>query len=57
MNRRSLILIVMLTIGCTWQTAVAEVWELGAFFFQQVLGPLHSGDIQAAVAMINALRP
>jgi callose synthase len=37
----------------TMQTAVAEVWELGAFFFQQVLGPLHSGDIQAAVAMIN----
>lgn len=37
----------------TMQTAVAEVWELGSFIFLQVLGPVHSKDIHAVVAMMN----
>ncbi|KAG7363584.1 1,3-beta-glucan synthase component-domain containing protein [Nitzschia inconspicua] len=31
----------------TMQTAVSEVWELGAFLIKQTLGPLHSADVNA----------
>jgi callose synthase len=31
----------------TMQTAVSEVWELGAFLIKQTLGPLHAADINA----------
>ena len=37
----------------TMQTAVAEVWELGSFLLLQVLGPVHAGDINAVVNMVN----
>lgn len=37
----------------TMQTAVAEVWELGSFVFLQLLGPVHSGDVHAMVALVN----
>jgi callose synthase len=37
----------------TMQTAVAEVWELGAFFFIQVLGPMHSADVHAVIDTVN----
>jgi len=37
----------------TMQTAVAEVWELGAFLFLQILGPIHSNDIHAIVSTVN----
>lgn len=37
----------------TMQTAVSEVWELGSFLFLQVLGPVHSGDINGISSMIN----
>lgn len=37
----------------TMQTAVSEVWELGAFLFAQVLGPQHAADIRAIVNAVN----
>jgi len=37
----------------TMQTAVAEVWELGSFFFLQVLGPVHATDVHAIVETVN----
>ena len=36
----------------TRQTAVSEVWELGSFLFVQVLGPVHSSDVNAIVGTI-----
>jgi callose synthase len=42
-----------ITEEITMQTAVAELWELGSFFFQQVLGPVHTSDIQAIVETVN----
>eukprot|EP00980_Cylindrotheca_fusiformis_P030196 scaffold24531_cov122-Cylindrotheca_fusiformis.AAC.5 len=37
----------------TMQTAVSEVWELGAFLLRQVLGPVHSDDVDAIGIMIQ----
>lgn len=37
----------------TMQTAVSEVWELGTFLFLQVLGPVHSDDVNAIVSTIG----
>jgi len=37
----------------TMQTAVAEVWELGSYLFQQILGPQHSRDVQAIAGIVN----
>ena len=37
----------------TMQTAVAEVWELGSFFFLQVLGPVHATDVHAVIETVN----
>lgn len=37
----------------TMQTAVSEVWELGSFLFLQVLGPVHSNDVNAIVNTFN----
>lgn len=37
----------------TMQTAVAELWELGSFIFQQILGSKHSKDIQAISETVN----
>lgn len=37
----------------TMQTAVAEVWELGSYLLQQVLGKPHSSDIHAIVEKVN----
>lgn len=37
----------------TMQTAVSEVWELGSFLLRQVLGPLHSDDVNAIGIMIQ----
>mmetsp|Transcript_21042 Transcript_21042/g.51779 ORF Transcript_21042/g.51779 Transcript_21042/m.51779 type:complete len:2128 (-) Transcript_21042:168-6551(-) len=37
----------------TMQTAVSEVWELGAFLLRQVLGPIHSDDIDTVGIMIQ----
>lgn len=37
----------------TMQTAVAEVWELGSYLMLQVLGPVHSGDVNAVTTMIT----
>ena len=37
----------------TMQTAVAELWELGAFIFTQVLGPKHSSDVHVIVTTFN----
>jgi callose synthase len=38
----------------TMQTAVAEVWELGSFIFLQVLGPIHSSDVNAIVTTVSS---
>lgn len=37
----------------TMQTAVSEVWELGAFLLAQVLGPQHATDIRSIVNSVN----
>jgi callose synthase len=42
-----------ITEHVTMQTAVSEVWELGSFLLRQVLGPLHSEDINAIGVMIQ----
>jgi callose synthase len=42
-----------ITSHVTMQTAVSEVWELGAFLLRQVLGPIHSEDIDAIGIMIQ----
>lgn len=34
-----------ITEHVTMQTAVSEVWELGAFLMKQTLGPIHSEDV------------
>jgi callose synthase len=34
-----------ITENVTMQTAVSEVWELGAFLMKQTLGPIHSEDV------------
>lgn len=38
----------------TMQTAVAELWELGAFIFSQILGSKHGQDVQAIVSTIDS---
>jgi callose synthase len=38
----------------TMQTAVSEVWELGAFLIKQTLGPLHSPDVNAIGVTIQS---
>lgn len=38
----------------TMQTAVSEVWELGSFLIRQILGPLHSDDINAIGVMVQS---
>ena len=38
----------------TMQTAVSEVWELGAFLINQTLGPIHSGDVNAIGGIIQS---
>jgi callose synthase len=38
----------------TMQTAVSEVWELGAYLIRQILGPLHNDDINAIGVMIQS---
>jgi callose synthase len=38
----------------TMQTAVSEVWELGAFLINQTLGPIHSVDVNAVGVMIQS---
>ena len=38
----------------TMQTAVSEVWELGAFLIKQTLGPLHSVDVNAIGGVIQS---
>jgi callose synthase len=38
----------------TKQTAVSEVWELGAFLINQTLGPIHSADIHAIGGIIQS---
>jgi len=38
----------------TMQTAVSEVWELGAFLFNQTLGPIHSVDVNAVGGLIQS---
>ena len=37
----------------TMQTAVSEVWELGSFVFLQVLGPVHSNDVNSIASTIS----
>jgi len=37
----------------TMQTAVAEIWELGSYFFVQLFGPIHSADINAMTLLIG----
>ena len=34
-----------ITSHVTMQTAVSEVWELGAYVLKQILGPIHDNDI------------
>eukprot|EP00537_Pseudo-nitzschia_pungens_P009567 CAMPEP_0172380904 /NCGR_PEP_ID=MMETSP1060-20121228/70676_1 /TAXON_ID=37318 /ORGANISM="Pseudo-nitzschia pungens, Strain cf. cingulata" /LENGTH=2133 /DNA_ID=CAMNT_0013108671 /DNA_START=189 /DNA_END=6590 /DNA_ORIENTATION=+ len=38
----------------TMQTAVSEVWELGAFLIKQTFGPIHSADIDAIGSIIQS---
>uniref|UniRef100_A0A7S4EG16 1,3-beta-glucan synthase n=1 Tax=Pseudo-nitzschia australis TaxID=44445 RepID=A0A7S4EG16_9STRA len=38
----------------TKQTAVSEVWELGAFLIKQTFGPIHSVDIDAVGGTIQS---
>ncbi|VEU41206.1 unnamed protein product [Pseudo-nitzschia multistriata] len=38
----------------TMQTAVSEVWELGAFLVKQTFGPIHSADIDAVGGIIQS---
>lgn len=38
----------------TMQTAVSEVWELGAFLINQTLGPIHSADVNAVGGIIQS---
>jgi len=38
----------------TMQTAVSEVWELGAFLVNQTLGPIHSVDVNAIGVLIQS---
>lgn len=38
----------------TKQTAVSEVWELGAFLINQTLGPIHSADIRVIGGIIQS---
>jgi len=38
----------------TMQTAVSEVWELGAFLINQTLGPIHSVDVHAVAGIIQS---
>lgn len=38
----------------TMQTAVSEVWELGAFLINRTLGPIHSVDVNAVGVMIQS---
>lgn len=38
----------------TMQTAVSEVWELGAYLIRQILGPLHNDDVNAIGGMIQS---
>jgi len=38
----------------TMQTAVSEVWELGAFLINQTLGPIHSEDVNAVGGIIQS---
>jgi len=38
----------------TMQTAVSEVWELGAFLINQTLGPIHSVDVNAVGGIIQS---
>jgi len=42
-----------ITEHITRQTAVSEVWELGAFLFLQILGPMHSDDVNAIASNIT----
>jgi len=42
-----------ITSHVTMQTAVSEVWELGAFLLRQVFGPIHNEDIDAVGIMIQ----
>eukprot|EP00934_Nitzschia_sp_Nitz4_P000520 Nitzschia sp. Nitz4//scaffold35_size145790//494//7179//NITZ4_003001-RA/size145790-augustus-gene-0.108-mRNA-1//1//CDS//3329549037//520//frame0 len=37
----------------TMHTTVSEVWELGSFLLRQLLGPLHSSDINAIGVVIQ----
>lgn len=37
----------------TMQTAVAEIWELGSYFIAQVLGPVHSADVNAINMLVG----
>eukprot|EP00979_Chaetoceros_neogracilis_P015538 scaffold6112_cov265-Chaetoceros_neogracile.AAC.1 len=36
----------------TMKTAVFEVWELGTYMMQKVLGPVHENDIQAITGLV-----
>ncbi len=36
----------------TMRTAVYEVWELGAYVLQKILGPVHSNDVIAVTGLI-----
>ncbi|KAL3922916.1 MAG: hypothetical protein SGILL_001947 [Bacillariaceae sp.] len=38
----------------TMQTAVSEVWELGAYLLKQTLGPIHSADVNAIGVTIQS---
>jgi callose synthase len=38
----------------TMQTAVSEVWELGAYLLKQTLGPIHSADVNAIGVTVQA---
>jgi len=38
----------------TMQTAVSEVWELGAFLIKQTFGPIHNMDIDAVGCIIQS---
>eukprot|EP00522_Entomoneis_paludosa_P015389 CAMPEP_0172442256 /NCGR_PEP_ID=MMETSP1065-20121228/2711_1 /TAXON_ID=265537 /ORGANISM="Amphiprora paludosa, Strain CCMP125" /LENGTH=2141 /DNA_ID=CAMNT_0013192053 /DNA_START=185 /DNA_END=6610 /DNA_ORIENTATION=+ len=42
-----------INIHITMQTAVAEIWELGSYFFLQVFGQVHSDDINAMTLLIS----
>lgn len=42
-----------ITEHVTMQTAVSEVWELGSFLMRQILGPVHSEDINSIGVMIQ----